>query len=172
MNLIVVCISRNPESFDLPFPFYCLSEDLPNYPIKEITKAYQSALKTRDWKSSLDYISYLAEKRNLAIKLALEKYPDTTDIISCDSYYVHQNEPLNKLISDYKSLKSPTILGGAVWGKQRTRISHLIRIKKDWYDKWGVPELRWVPYKWNPMDDWLTFRMRVPIQGLYRTKNI
>jgi len=179
MKLTVVCISKQPETFGLPHPFYCLDKTLPGYPIEQITRAYAAAVANKDWKSSLEYISYLAEKRNAAVSAALKEYPETTDIFSCDSYYLHQDEPLQRLISDYQALKEkglPVILGGAVWGKTRTRITHLIHAKKDagsdWYDKWGVPELRWAPYKWNPITDWLAFRMRVPMEGLYRTKNI
>jgi hypothetical protein len=179
MKLTVVCISRQPETFDLPYPFYCLDKNLPGYPIEQIAKSYSNSLANRDWKSSLDYISYLAEKRNRAVMAALKEYPETTDIFSCDSYYLHQDIALNRLISDYSELKAKglsIILGGAVWGKNRTRISHLLKMPdfygKDWYDKWGVPELRWAPYKWNPATDWLAFRMRVPLEGLYRTKNV
>ncbi len=175
MKLTVVCISRQPETLNLPYPFYCLDKKLPNYPIEEITKAYQTALANRDWKSSLDYISYLAEKRNVAVRAALKEYPETTDIFFCDSYYLHQDQSSKRLISDYEALKKrglPVILGGAVWGKNRTRISHILRPAKHWHDSWGVPELRWAPYNWNPSADWLTFRMRVPLEGLYRTKNV
>lgn len=177
-QITAVCISRQPERLLLDereLPFVNLAGDLPGYNIAETAKRYGVAWQNRDWRSSLDYIRYLADKRNLAVKLALEQYPDTRDLLMIDSYYLQQTKAITNLISDYEILRpvGPLILGGAVWGKQRTRISHLFGLGfqtgKNWYDKWGVPELRWAPYKWWPPDDWLAFRFRVPMEGLYRT---
>ena len=179
MILTLVCISRKPENFDnLPNPphhIYNLPGDIPGFPIEEITKAYSTAWRNRESESSWKYINYLAHKRNVAVRQALEKYPDTTHIFLCDSYYLEQRESLEKLISDYQFLLVKgwnTILGGAVWGLQKTKLSHFLKADQGWYDKWGVPELRWVPHKWYPADDWLAFRFEVPLTGLYRTNHV
>ena len=175
-NLIAVTISRNPETFSVPeIPFFNFSGDLDGYPIGDIAERYANAFGNREAKSSFEYLDYLARKRNKAVDLALQKYGDAEHIMVCDSYYVAQRQPLERLIQDYSEVTEKgymVIVGGAVWGRKRTRISHLIRPPnfegRAWYDKWGVPELRWAPFGWYPADDWLSFRVSVPKRGFYR----
>ena len=90
-----------------------------------------------------EYIRQLAEKRNIAVKILLEKHPETRHVLCCDSAYVEQVEPLKRLIYDYgetRLLGNP-IIGGAIWGRQRMRVRDFIDRKMRWTDWWSVPEL-------------------------------
>ncbi|HTD18363.1 MAG TPA: hypothetical protein VK667_02410 [Ktedonobacteraceae bacterium] len=169
MNITGYTISKNPEHWHLPnIPWYNLAEDTE---IPEIDK-YKNAYKYQDWYSSLKYISYLADKRNRAIEKALSLHPETDAILCCDSYFLEQTEALERLINDYRQLSIECNLGGAVWGVTRARISHLIRQRVEWFDKWGVPELRWMPPDFWPEKDWVAFRHRPPLSGLYRVHSL
>lgn len=157
MRLVAVTISRHEESWDLPdVPWYCLVRD------EDILGEGSPPRR---------YITYLAEKRNEAVKLALEKYPDATDIIICDTYYLHQIEGLNRLISDYQKIRSQGVaLGGAIWGTIRLKLEHYFRRPRiEWYDKWAVPELAFVPYRWRPETDVVARMFTPPLPGLYYT---
>src|SRR3989442_7447560 len=107
MKLVATTISRQEEEWQLSeIPHYC--ETVPmNAPV-------------------LDPFAYtlgLGRKRNLAVQTVLEKYPDASHVLMCDSYYVHQTEGLKQLIADYEKTDKTIILGGAVWGRIRARRS-------------------------------------------------
>lgn len=97
------------------------------------------------YKDTHAYINYLAQKRNRAVESLLKKYPETTDILCCDSSYVDQTEPLSRLIYDYTYLKPHLgiILGGAPYGPWRQRAKDIFHTKTVFSDPWGVPELAW-----------------------------
>ena len=89
-----------------------------------------------------------------------------------DSYYLSQTDSVNRLTVDYYLAGRNMILGGAVWGRIRTRAGDIFNPRIGWFDKWGVPELQFLPYGWDPRKDPTTFRMRVPLDGFYRTHSV
>ena len=119
--VVAVTISRSDSASKLPdMPWHFLSGDnlAPDLPEIEYLSLRRSAQKNAD--ASARYIAYLATKRNRAVETAIEKYPKTTDVVLCDSYYAHQTSALTILISDYFELPlDSVILGGAVWGEVR-----------------------------------------------------
>lgn len=175
--VVAVTISRSDSGSKLPdMPWHFFSGDnvAPDLPEIEYLSLRQSAQKNAD--ALARYIAYLATKRNRAVEAAIEKYPETTDVMLCDSYYVHQTSALTRLISDYFELPlDSVILGGAVWGriKPRTRVRDFIgRSKIEWYDKWSYPDLRFTPFGWNPEEDFVARFFRPPLRGLYRVSSI
>lgn len=126
-KIVAVCISRKQEQWKIPeIPFYCHTEgfeDIPHYP----------RLKTRE------RIEYLARRRNAANKILLEKYPDTTDILQIDSYYIQDVPEIRRLVWAYKNnlqQYGECILGASTWYIDPSRIR-----KKKWYwDTWTNPE--------------------------------
>ena len=129
-------------------------------------------LRHQDWYSSAKYVAYLADKRNRAVEHLLGMYPEITDIMCLDSYYLSQADAVNRLTADYYLAGRNMVLGGTVWGKIRTRAEDILRPRIGWFDKWGVPELQFLPYGWDPRKDLTTFRMRVPLDGFYRTHSV
>jgi len=102
----------------MPWHFFSGDSVAPDLPEIEYLSLRRSAQKNAD--ASARYIAYLATKRNRAVETAIEKYPETTEAVLCDSYYVHQTSALTRLISDYFELPlGSVILGGAVWGGVR-----------------------------------------------------
>lgn len=91
---------------------------------------------------TLEYVRYLADKRNRAVAELLEKYPETTDVLCCDSHYVGQTQPLRNLIRDYYRVKE-TILGAAIYGPWRQRLRDVLFPRTVFSDPWGVPDLAW-----------------------------
>ena len=125
-NISVVCISRNRESFAI--------RDLPYHNYTEGWKPFGHE-KTRQ------RVSYLAERRNTAATEALSLFPETTDILMIDSYYLQKGEQVGKLISEYVALIAKTysggcILGASSWIYDKTRIWP----RKRFYDGWTTPE--------------------------------
>ena len=155
MNLLAVTISRRQEEWLIPrIPWFCFSADesAPDLTAKDWASLRSNC--ARDPVSWRRYITYLAAKRNRAVELALSKHPETTNVILCDSYYLHQTAPLEKLIADYTRASAirPLILGGAIWGyiTPRVRVSDFLREHKaEWYDK-SVPEMWSAEHGWNP----------------------
>jgi hypothetical protein len=90
----------------------------------------------------------------------------------CDSYYHGQAYSLVRLINDFERTNGRLILGGAIWGKVRSRVSHILRPDVTWFDKWAVPELRFMPHGWDPQKDYVAFRVRVPVKGFFRTHSV
>lgn len=134
MKLAIVTIGRQPIPPPIePIPYYCLAEE----------SAYNR------YRDVYDETVYLAEKRNRAISGALEKFPETTDIVSVDSYYVVQVEALRRLIYTYQRIGGGVILGAPIWYYRKNR---LIDNRPKFYDSWGSPELvnvrPWDPEKW------------------------
>ena len=103
-------------------------------------------------------LQYRADRRNAAVTIALEKHPDTTDIMMIDSFYLGETSAIASLIQRYSALKEQrdACLGPAIWGRMRTNLSQVIRPQVRFYDAWSSPELRWCPYGWQPHRDILT----------------
>jgi len=132
MKLVATTISRQNEDWELPeIPYYCET-----WPM------------TAPVLDPFAYTLGLAKKRNLAVDRVLLKHPDTTHILMCDSYYVHQTRGLKRLVNDYEQTDKDIILGGAVWGKIRARATDLYRNNYvRWFDEWAVPEFRLIKYR-------------------------
>ena len=134
MNLAIVTISRQPLPPPIEsIPFYCLAEES-NY--NRYRDVYEETV-------------YLADKRNRAISTALEKFPETSHIVSVDSYYAVQVRALRRLLDTYQRVGGEVILGAPIWYYRRNR---LIDNRPKFYDSWGSPELLnirpWEPNKW------------------------
>ena len=121
-----VCISHIPEALgiaDLPFHNY-----------------------TKGWKpfgheKTRERVSYLAERRNMALTEALELFPETRHVLMIDSYYLQQVDQIRKLIEEYAELISKfnprgCFLGASSWIHDKTKIWP----KKRFYDGWTTPE--------------------------------
>ena len=155
MNLLAVTISRRQEQWLIPgIPWFCFSAD---ESVPDLTAEDWASLRSNcasDPVAWRRYITYLAAKRNRAVELGLSKHPEATDVILCDSYYLHQVQPLEKLIADYTRASAirPLILGGAIWGyiTPKVRVKDFLRKHKaEWYDK-SVPEMWFAEHGWNP----------------------
>jgi hypothetical protein len=147
-----VTISHKPEAWKLSSPLVC--------DVDEIIR-YGSIVSTKR-------IQYLANRRNRAVGMALGKYPETTHILMVDSYYLGQTAGLARLVSDYYSISLPMILGATIWINPRSRIrDYLSGGKIEFYDKWAVPDARFLPYGWKPQTDVISQYLVVPIKGLY-----
>src|SRR6266571_4360469 len=75
-NIVAVCISGKQEAWGIPeIPFYCHAEGFKEFP-------HYPPVKTRE------RIQYLAMRRNMAHKQALERNPHAEHFLSIDSYYL------------------------------------------------------------------------------------
>ena len=120
---VAVAISKKPETLSLGIPFYCLAE--------------KSRLDR--YKQQREETYYVCEKRNRAMTKALEMYPDSTHVLSLDSYYLNQTAALKELIRAYDELDNDDIiLGAPIWYYRKNR---LIDNRPKFYDSWGSPEL-------------------------------
>jgi len=86
-------------------------------------------------------IEYLSQRRNLAVKEALESNPQTDEILMIDSYYLQQRDPLQQLVDEYRRLRvssfqSGCILGASNWIFDKTRV----RTRNRFFDNWTTPE--------------------------------
>lgn len=184
-KIVAVTISRfkNVEWFLPEIPNWFLfteNEDLPMLDQGGMSGLIGGMAYQKDWKSGnpgpRKYITYLAAKRNMAVKLALEKYPESDHVLMCDTYYVPQILQLRRLISDYMKVQKieEASLGGAAWGIVRTELGHyLSHRKKDWYDKWGVPDLMFTPYGWKPESNKMMNNLwNPPLPGLFHTSSL
>jgi hypothetical protein len=123
--ITAVSISQTPVRWNLPnVPFHCLTEDGPKWPLRVKSKSR---------------IEYLAAKQNRAIEKALELYPETSQILWIDSYYLDQTGAIETLIRDYlvhSTKAGDSIVGGPILCHNRTRIFY----KVTYYDTWSTPE--------------------------------
>ena len=126
MKISAVCVSRGKEAWGLQgTPFY-------NY--------------TEGWKpfqheQTRERIAYLANRRNVAVAKALSLFPRTEHILMIDSYYVHQEDQIDALITEYTRMTMSEypdgcILGASAWILDRTRMRSRLRF----YDGWTTPE--------------------------------
>ena len=123
MNLLAVTISRKPEKCSLPIPFYCLIESS-NFD---------------RYKQQREETYYVTDKRDRAVAQALSIYPETTHILSLDTYYLNQTPALEHLLRTYKELDNENIiLGAPIWFYRKNR---LIDNRPKYYDAWGTPEM-------------------------------
>ena len=125
MRVSAVCISRNPETWDV--------SDVPFHNHTEGWKPFQHEQTT-------ERVAYLAERRNVAVARALHLYPETQHILMIDSYYLHQRTEILGLINEYHRLIAMEprgiILGASTWIDDRTRIWP----RKHFFDGWTTPE--------------------------------
>lgn len=122
-NYIAVTISKKRETSALEIPFYCHVEES----------------KFDRYKHQREETYYLCEKRNRAMSIALEKYPNATHVLSLDSYYVPQTAALRQMLRMYEHIDDDNIiLGGPIWYH---RLNRLIDNRTKFYDAWGSPEL-------------------------------
>jgi len=126
MNVSAVCISRNIEAWSI--------RDIPFYNYTEGWKPFQHE-KTKD------RVAYLAGRRNVAVRTALGLFPQTHHILMIDSYYVHQEKQIVRLIQEYANMTlaefpGGCILGASTWILDKTRIRSQYRF----YDGWTTPE--------------------------------
>ncbi len=118
-NITAVCISREPESWHIPsIPYYCYTAGWEPYG-RDKTK---------------ERVAYLARRRNQALALALESYPDTEHVLMIDSYYLGQTRSIANLLDEYDQCDG--ILGASTWIVDKTRI----RAKNRFFDNWTTPE--------------------------------
>jgi hypothetical protein len=126
MRISAVCISRNPETWDI--------SDIPFHNYTEGWKPFRR-------EKSIERVQYLAERRNKAVAEALVLYPDTEHVLMIDSYYIHQNPQINGLVQEYARMTLSDyprgcILGASTWILDKTRIRSRLRF----YDGWATPE--------------------------------
>jgi hypothetical protein len=126
LNLTAVCISRTPETFDLP-----------NIPFCNYTEGWKPFQHER----TKERVEYLAERRNIAVSQALSLYPETEHILMIDSYYIHENDQIKGLIQDYFEMSLEKHIEGCILGAS-TWFFDLRRIRARWrfYDSWTTPE--------------------------------
>src|SRR2546425_9394271 len=86
----IYTISRKPETRNHLIPYFWLNFTEDRDP-PEIGGLDDRA-RSQDWYSSAKYVAYLADKRNRAVELLLEKCPETTDIMCIDSYYIPETD--------------------------------------------------------------------------------
>lgn len=100
-------------------------------------------------RGTFERVKAVAELRNKAIKQALVQYPDTTDVLMVDSYYLHQTKALSKLIENYKTCKVSHIRGGGIWFRSYTDFFPFVK----YYDTWAVPSLKQTHnrYRFRPL---------------------
>ena len=132
---------------------------------------------TRDWHDIdreaaglREKLEYRAQRRNVAVILALEQYPDTEHLMMIDSFYLSQ-PGIGRLVKRYRQL-ADACLGPVVWGRMRVNLSQVLHSPIRFYDGWATPELRWCPYGWRPDKDMLTSQAELPLKGLYRVSSI
>jgi hypothetical protein len=175
-QIVAVTISRYPVTWNIPeVPWFCFVENVDLPLLDDRVPDRKEEVWARAHVGPRRYITYLAAKRNMAVKLALEKYSDSTDILMCDTYYLNQVSALKQLISDYYAVQEieEAALGGASWGRIRTRLEHYWKPHKEWHDKWGVPDLMFTPYGWRPEKDNLVNSMlNPPLPGLFHTSSL
>ena len=120
---LAVTISRKPETFTLDIPYYCYAEES----------------KLDRYRQQREETYYVCEKRNRAMTRGLEMYPDTTHILSSDTYYLNQVQAVRELLKAYDELDNDDIiLGAPIWYYRKNR---LIDNRTKFYDAWGSPEL-------------------------------
>jgi len=126
MRISAICISRNPETWDL--------QSIPFYNYTEGWKPFQH-------ERTINRVAYLAERRNTAVDRALNQFPQTEHILMIDSYYLHQEPQIKALTREYAQIHSSDhpdgcILGASTWILDKTRIKSRLRF----YDWWTTPE--------------------------------
>src|SRR5437899_546894 len=118
-NITAVCNSRQQETWSIAeVPFFCYTKK---------TKGPFPREKIRE------RIEYYVELRNQATSEALRTYPDTEHILSVESYYIHQLNPIRQLVASYDG---KCILGAATWVWEKLRILRRARF----YDTWATPD--------------------------------
>ncbi len=155
-TLIVSIGKEEPEYFDWPW-FYIHTENWHDVDLPEV--------------HIRDRIQYRANRRNEAVQIGLEKFPDAMRIMMVDSYYLGSLRALKALIKRHDNAPYTT-LGPVIWGSVRTNLSELFYKREMFYDGWSTPELRWCPFGWRPDKDVLVSQEQVPMKGLYQVSSI
>jgi len=78
---------------------------------------------------------FVAKMRNMAVVEAVGKYPEATDILMIDSYYVSQVGAILRLIDDYLSMRHDCVLGASTWFLD----SREFPAKYRFWDSWVTP---------------------------------
>jgi len=84
---------------------------------------------------SLERVSYLAERRNNAVREVSTLFPDITHVFMLDSYYLNQKQPAEALLNHYDLVGHDTILGGSTWFHER-----FWPHREAFWDSWTTPE--------------------------------
>lgn len=146
MNLTAVTISMKPETWELPeYNWFNYVEDVPLPELTADELEYYDKKVVAERLGLVKWVTYLGKKRNRAVSAALERFPDTTDVMICDSRYVHQVDSVKRLISHYEKLQSlgyDGCIAGSTWGYHITTVSSWFKHDYVWYDSWAVPEMK------------------------------
>lgn len=173
MNLTAVTSNRGHDEWLIPeINHFELSDAYDPPDLSQEERDYFGPEILKENLAIAKWIVQMGKKRNEAVKLALEKYPETTDIMLCDSSYVPQIASLRKLIVNYTRLRDmgwEACLGGCSWGKIRRTIRTYLRTPTIWYDSWAVPEMKNAVFEhttkyWNSS--------AVPWEGLFPTSSL
>ena len=105
---------------------------VPEIPFVNYTEGWRPFPRDR----SRTRIEYLAQRRNSAVRMALERYPETSHILMIDSYYLNQPRSIIALMSRYDD--PGVIQGGATWIPRKRRLWP----ENAFYDAWTTPEFR------------------------------
>ncbi len=138
-NIIAVCISGKQEAWGIPeIPFYCHAEGFKEFP-------HYPAMKTRE------RIQYLAVRRNMAHKQALELNPNAEHFLSIDSYYLTRINEIWHLLKEYADYNGECILGATNWFADYSRVP----LKLRYWDTWATPEMKDKKYDYYPRHEGL-----------------
>src|SRR5712691_1876618 len=138
-NIIAVCISGKQEAWGIPeIPFYCHAEGFKEFP-------HYPAMKTRE------RIQYLAVRRNMAHKQALELNPNAEHFLSIDSYYLTRINEIWHLLKEYADYNGECILGATNWFADYSRVP----LKLRYWDTWATPEMKAKTYDYYPRPEGL-----------------
>ncbi len=138
-NIVAVCISGKQEAWGIPeIPFYCHAEGFKEFP-------HYPPVKTRE------RIQYLAMRRNMAHKQALERNPHAEHFLSIDSYYLTGIKEIWHLLKEYAEYNGECILGATNWFADYSRVP----LKLRYWDTWATPEMKDKNYDYNPRHEGL-----------------
>ncbi len=136
-NISAVTISGKKETWTLEdIPFYCHTKGFREFP-------HFPPLKTRE------RVQYLLDRRNEAHRKLLELNPDTQHILSIDSYYLGQQNEIQKLIEEYVDYDEDCVLGASNWFLDTSKYPSRVR----YWDTWATPEMKKTPYNYYPKHD-------------------
>jgi len=138
-NIVAVCISGKQEAWSIPkIPFYCHTEGFKEFP-------HYPPVKTRE------RIQYLAMRRNMGHKRALELNPNAEHFLSIDSYYLTSTNEIRHLLKEYSDFDAECILGATNWFPDYSRVP----VKLRYWDTWATPEMKDKKYDYYPRHDGL-----------------
>lgn len=119
MNLVTVCVSKYP---------------ILNAGIGNFHNYFDNS--TVEKRGSFERVKKVAEMRNAAMEGMLQLFPDVTDVMMIDPYYLHQKQAIRKLTDNYRKCKTEHVRGGAIWRWKKIGILR----RASYYDSWAVPD--------------------------------